>query len=106
MMLCMISSKEFTQLTYQQKKQTLIVMFSQLNDTEISFDDTIFLLNASNKILENTLDKIYVQLWDILKNEKNMSHNKYLERIKKIEAEIKADTDKESEEADALLDNI
>ena len=62
MMLCMISSKEFTQLTYQQKKQTLIAMFSQLNDTEISFDDTIFLLNASNKILENTLDKIYIQL--------------------------------------------
>jgi len=81
-------------------------MFSQLKDNDISFDDTIFLLNASNKISETILDKIYLQLRDVLQNAKNMSQEKYLERLKKIEAQIKEDTEKESAEADALLDNI
>ena len=102
----MLKSQEFEQLNYQTKKQTLIDMFSQLSDENNSFEDTIFLLNASNQIKDETLDQIYKDLSDLLQHTKNLSQEKYLAKLSLIQQKIQKDTDKESAEADSLLDNI
>ena len=102
----MLSSNQFTQLPYQEKKQTLIGIFSQIHEKTISFEDTIFLLNASNQIKETTLDKIYHDVSDLLQNTKNLSQKKYMERLKNIEARIQKDAEKESLEAESLLDTL
>jgi hypothetical protein len=102
----MLKSQEFEQLNYPAKKQTLIDMFSQLNDETNSFEDTIFLLNASNQIKNTTLNQIYKDLSDLLQHTKDLSQEKYLQRLSIIQKKIQKDTEQESAEADSLLDNI
>ena len=74
--------------------------------TEKAFEETIFLLQASDQIKETTLDAIYKQLWDLLEHTKDMSQQNYLDRLHTIQAQIYTDTEKESAEADSLLDTL
>ncbi|MFA5747819.1 MAG: hypothetical protein WC872_01765 [Candidatus Absconditabacterales bacterium] len=93
-------------LTYEEKKQALIDIFGQIKDEEIDFDDVIFLLNASSKIKDDTLNQIYNNLFDLLQNAKNISQKIYLGKLKNIEKKIQEDVEKDSKEADSLLNNI
>jgi len=102
----MLKAEEFIKLKRIEKKQTLVSIFSQLNDENDSFGNTIFLLNVSNKINDSTLNQIYKDLSDLLQNWKSLSQQKYLDKIKQIQTQIQKDTEKESIEADSLLDNI
>jgi len=58
----MLSLQQFTHLSYQEKKNTLTVICEQLDAPQTSFENVIFLLNASNKIKEATLDTVYADL--------------------------------------------
>ena len=102
----MLKSKDFEILNYQEKKQTLIDIFSQLDDENNNFEDTIFLLNVSNQIQEKILNQIYNDLSDLLQHGKDLSQEKYMERLKTIQEKIQKDAEKEWTEADTLLDNI
>jgi O-phosphoseryl-tRNA(Cys) synthetase len=102
----MIKKEIFMNLTYEEKKQALIDIFGQIKDEEIDFDDVIFLLNASSKIKDDTLNQIYNNLFDLLQNAKNISQKIYLGKLKNIEKKIQEDVEKDSKEADSLLNNI
>lgn len=102
----MIKKEIFMNLTYEEKKQALIDIFGQIKDEEIDFDDVIFLLNASSKIKDDTLNQIYNNLFDLLQNAKNISQKIYLGKLKNIEKKIQEDVEKDSTEADSLLNNI
>jgi len=102
----MLKSKDFEGLNYQEKKQILIDIFYQLDDKNNILEDTIFLLNASNQIQEETLNQIYNDLLNLLQNAKNISEQKYIERLKNIESKIQQESEKEWTEADTLIDNI
>ena len=104
--LYMLPVDQFTQLSYAEKKQILMDIFSQLNDQWVSFDDTIFLLKASNQIKEATLNKTYDDLSDLLQKSKDMSQEKYMARLRAIQEKIEKNAEKESAEADTLLDTI
>ena len=102
----MLERQQFNNLPYQEKKQTLIDIFSQLVETESSFEDTIFLLQASNQIASTTLDQIYTDLTSVLEQTKMLSQEAYLQRLRVIQKEIQKDTEQESSEADNLLDTL
>lgn len=102
----MVSDKQFIQYSYPEKKQILVDIFAQLNDKNISFEDTIFLLQSSDKIKEVTLDKIYATLFDLLQSNKSISQQNYLDRLHAIQNKIYNDAEKESAEADSLLDTL
>jgi hypothetical protein len=102
----MLPVDQFTQLSYAEKKQILVDIFSQLNSQGVSFDDTIFLLNASNQIKESTLNKTYDDVTNLLQKSKDMSQEKYMSKLRAIQEKIEKNAEKESAEADALLDNI
>jgi len=91
----MLKSKDFEILNYQEKKQTLIDIFSQLDDENNNFEDTIFLLNVSNQIQEKILNQIYNDLSDLLQHGKDLSQEKYMERLKTIQEKIQKDAEKE-----------
>jgi hypothetical protein len=67
----MLSFKEFTQMSYQDKKEMLIMLCGQLDTPQNSFENVILLLNASNKIKESTLDSIYIDLEKLMLTAKN-----------------------------------
>ena len=70
----MLSTDQFIQLTYQEKKETLVSIFTQLDEKKVgSFENVIFLLNASNAIKEMTLDTIYKNLYQTLDTSKEMN---------------------------------
>lgn len=103
----MLSLDQFTQLSYQEKKETLVGIFTQLDNQKIvSFEDVIFLLNASDAIKESTLDRVYRDLDATLDKSKEMGHTQ--QELMKIKAMIMNDTStaKEQAEADSLLDTI
>lgn len=103
----MLSFDQFTQLSYQEKKETLVGIFTQLDGQKVvSFEDVIFLLNASNAIKESTLDTVYRDLDTTLDKSKEMGHTQ--QELMKIKAMIMNDTStaKEAAEAENLLDTI
>jgi hypothetical protein len=103
----MLSLDQFTQLSYQEKKETLVGIFTQLDNQKIvSFEDVIFLLNASDAIKESTLDRVYRDLDTTLDTSKEMGHTQ--QELMKIKAMIMNDTStaKEATEAENLLDTI
>lgn len=102
----MLSEKEFTSLDYTDKKWYLQEIFSQLNDKEDLFKDTIFLLQASNKIQDSTLNEIYKEVTNILQDEKEIQQQEYLQKIESIKHKMEEDIASESENADLLLSNI
>jgi hypothetical protein len=102
----MISTITFKQLSYTDKKELLIDIFSQINDKNVSFDDTIFLLNVSTQIKDSTLSQIYNDLSNLLQHTKDITKDKYMERLKSIKEKLEQDAEKESVEANILLDNI
>lgn len=103
----MFSLEQFSQLSYADKKQTLITMFTQLNDQKIvPFDDVIFLLNASNAIKEGTLEKVYGELHKTLDQSKELSG--IAQELMNIKSLImnEQESDKERKDADKLLDTL
>ena len=103
----MLSLDQFAQLSYSEKKETLIAIFTQLDDQKIvPFDDVIFLLNASNAIKESTLYTVYYNLHGTVDTSKEiyMTQNELL----KIKQMIMNDTEteKDKKEAENLLDTI
>lgn len=103
----MLSLDQFTQLSYQEKKETLVGIFTQLDEKKVvSFEDVIFLLNVSNAIKESTLDNVYRDLHTTLDTSKEMGNTQ--QELMKIKAMIMNDeaTAKDSAEAESLLDAI
>lgn len=103
----MLSFDQFTQLSYQEKKETLIGIFTQLDDQKVvSFEDVIFLLGASNAIKESTLDSVYRDLHTTLDKSKEM--NMTQSELMKIKQMIMNDqaSNKDKSEAESLLDNL
>lgn len=103
----MLSLDQFAQLSYLEKKETLIAIFTQLDDQKIvPFDDVIFLLEASNAIKESTLDSVYHNLHATLDTSKemNMTQNELM-NIKQIIMND-TETEKDKKEAENLLDTI
>jgi len=102
----MLSEKEFTSLNYTDKKWYIQDIFSQLSDKEDTFKETIFLLQASNKIQDSTLNKIYKEVTNLLQNKKETGRQEYLQKIESIKYKIEEDITSESKNADLLLSNI
>lgn len=103
----MLSFDQFTQLSYQEKKEILIAIFTQLDDKKkVSFEDVIFLLNASNAIKESTLDTVYRDLDTTLDKSKEMGYTQ--QELMKIKTMIMNDkaTAEDSADAENLLDTI
>lgn len=105
----MIKLNEFQILKYDQKKDILIWIFEQLQNERIEwvdFDDTIFLLKASDKIKTETLDNIYFNIIELLKTNKNNKYAEYQNKLMEIQVAMMKDHEIESEEADKLLDDL
>ncbi len=101
----------FNRMGYQEKKKVLLGIMQQLEQVYPWFKDTIFLLQASNKIWETTLTSIYQEVYALLKNMKNISSNEYKKRVEKIqekirEEEIERKQEQEDAEAELLLSNL
>ena len=102
----MLSLQQFTALAYAQKKSTLIDLCTQITTPKVSFDDIIFLLQASNAIQEATLVIIYKSFEGVVGTAKELSlTNEELVNMKKIvQHDIASQWD--TQEADKLLDTI
>ncbi len=102
----MLSFKEFTQMSYQDKKEMLIMLCGQLDTPQNSFENVILLLNASNKIKESTLDSIYIDLEKLMLTAKNQWYMEQQSQSmqKKIQHDITME--QEHKDADKLLDTI
>lgn len=103
----MISIEQFSKLKYQEKKETLVSIFTQLDEKKVvSFENIIFLLNASNAIKEMTLDTIYKNLYQTLDTSKemNMTQNELMKMKAMIMHDIEAA--KEKWEAENILTTI
>ncbi len=103
----MLSLDQFAQLSYLEKKETLIAIFTQLDDQKIvPFDDVIFLLNLSWVIKESTLDTIYKNLDITLDKSKELDMTK--KQLMYIKTMVLGDTlsEKEKNDANKLLDNL
>ncbi len=103
----MLSLDQFTQMTYQEKKETLIGIFTQLDGQKVvSFEDVIFLLEASNAIKESTLDSVYRDLHTTLDKSKEMYMTQ--SELMKIKQMLMHDeiSNKEKSDAENLLDTI
>ena len=102
----MLSFKQFTQCSYQEKRDILIHICGQIDTPETSFEDVIFLLNASDKIKESTLESIYIDLLEMMSTAK---WQVYMEQqSQSIQKMIQHDiiVKEEQKDADKLLDTI
>lgn len=104
--LSMLTLQQFAQLSYKEKKEMLITICGQLDTPHTSFENVIFLLNASDRIKETTLDTIYADLGKTLDKARETV---YLEQKSQyIQELIQHDmqTQQEHKQADMLLDTI
>lgn len=102
----MLSLQNFTQLSYQEKKSTLIAICTQLDTPQTSFENVIFLLNASNKIQDATLDTIYANLENTRDTARQFQEvelqSQSIQKMLKHDIQVNA----EQKDADKILDTI
>jgi hypothetical protein len=102
----MLALASFKKLSYQEKKDMLITICTQVQDKDISFEDTIFLLEATNIIREEILIEVYQDFMALLEKAKTMSQEAYQKQLEVIQEKMQKDQERESTEADSLLSNI
>jgi hypothetical protein len=102
----MLSQQQFSTLSYQDKKKTLIEIMEQISTKGVSFADTIFLINASNAIQEATLVSIYQSLTSLVNTSKEIwvTNEELVQMKEQIQHDISSQSEKK--EADDLLDTI
>jgi len=102
----MLSLQQFKQLSYEEKKELLIGILTQLTDKKTDFSDMIFLLHASNKIQEKTINTMYIDLLKILGEAKELDYLKQKSTSIKKMMQNNLAQQQESDGADEILFNI
>ncbi len=102
----MLKINEFKKLQYNEKKDLLVEIFWQIQTEETDFHDAIFLIQASDKIGLETLDSVYTDILDLLNTNKDTQQELYKAKLQKIQQQMHEDSEKESLEAEELLDNL
>ena len=103
--------KEFSELAFEQQKEKMIAILSELKDDEWFFQKVLKVVKENNNITSEILVWIYKDIFQLIDNMKNLDREWELISIKNISWKIKSlekqeNIEKDNENPDGLLENI